>query len=60
MNEIDRLKIKLQAQKDANKDLKKRIREMKRQILKLMNQLEEDIKDIMHTGNLWNQKNGEL
>lgn len=50
MNEIDRLKIKLQAQKDTNKDLKKRIREMKRQILKLMKQLEEDIKDIMYIG----------
>lgn len=50
MNEIERLKIKLQAQKDENKDLKKKIREMKRQILKLMNQLEEDIKDIMYIG----------
>lgn len=50
MNEIDRLKIKLQAQKDENKDLKKKIREMKRAILKLMDQLEEDIKDIMYIG----------
>jgi hypothetical protein len=50
MNEIDRLKIKLQAQKDENKDLKKRIRLMKREILIKMKQLEEEIKDIMYIG----------
>lgn len=50
MNEIDRLKIKLQAQKDENKDLKKKIRLMKREILIKMKQLEEEIKDIMFIG----------
>lgn len=48
MNEIDRLKIKLQTQKDENKDLKKRIRQMKREILIEIKQLEEKIKDIMY------------
>ena len=48
MSEIDRLKTKLQNERNKNKELKRIIRQMKREILSKMKQLEEDIKDIMH------------
>ena len=48
MNEIDRLKQKLQQERNKNKELKQTIRLMKREILSKMKQLEEDIKDIMY------------
>ncbi len=50
MNEIDRLKEKLQQEKTKNKELIKTIRQMKRTILEKMKQLEEEIKDIMYVG----------
>ena len=50
MNEIERLKEKLQLERTKNKELKRTIREMKRTILEKMKQLEEDIKDIMYIG----------
>ena len=52
MNEIDRLKEKLQLERNKNKELKNIIRQMKREILEKMKQLEEDIKDIMYVGNI--------
>ena len=48
MSEIDRLKTKLQNERNKNKELKRIIRQMKREILGKMKQLEEDIKDIMY------------
>lgn len=48
MNEIDRLKQKLQQEKEKNKKIKRLFREKKREILSKMKQLEEDIKDIMY------------
>ena len=48
MNEIDRLKIKIQKEKDKNKQLKQTNRENKRKILALLKELEEQIKDIMY------------
>ena len=50
MNEIDRLKAKIQQERNKNKELKRIIRQMKRTILEKMKQLEEDIKDIMYIG----------
>lgn len=50
MNEIDRLKEKIQLEREKNKELKKLVRQMKRTILEKMKQLEEDIKDIMFIG----------
>ena len=52
MNEIDRLKEKLKLERNKNKELKNIIRQMKREILEKMEQLEEDIKDIMYVGNI--------
>lgn len=52
MNEIDRLKEKLQLERNKNKELKRKIREMKRQILGKLDDLKEEIKDIMYTGDL--------
>lgn len=52
MNEIDRLKEKLQLERNKNKELKRTIREMKRAILEKMKELEEDIKEIMYIGDL--------
>ena len=48
MNEIDRLKIKLENERNKNKKLKQLNRENKRKILALLKELEEDIKDIMY------------
>jgi hypothetical protein len=50
MSEIDRLKEKIQLEREKNKELKKLVRQMKRTILEKMKQLEEDIKDIMFIG----------
>lgn len=50
MSETDILKIKLQNERNKNKELKRIIRQMKREILGKMKQLEEDIKDIMYIG----------
>lgn len=50
MNEIDRLKAKIQQEREKNKELKRIIRQMKRAILEKMKQLEEDVKDIMYIG----------
>jgi hypothetical protein len=50
MNEIDRLKEKLQQERNKNKELKRTIRQMKREILIKMQELEENIKDIMYIG----------
>ncbi len=50
MNEIDRLKEKLQQERIKNKELRKTIREMKRAIIEKMKDLELDIKDIMYIG----------
>ena len=47
MNEIERLKLKLQQERAKNKELEKSIRERKREILSKVKQLEEEIKDIM-------------
>lgn len=52
MNEIDRLKIKLQQERQKNKELKQEIRVMKKQIIEQTKLLEEKIKDIMYIGNL--------
>lgn len=52
MNEIDRLKTKLQKEKDKNKILKQEIRLMKRKLLEETKKLEEKIKDIMYMGDL--------
>lgn len=48
MNEIDRLKERIQKEKDKNKELKKINRENKRKILAKLKELEEDIKNIMY------------
>lgn len=48
MNEIDRLKEKIQQERTKNKELKKTIRQMKREILIEIDQLKEKIKDIMY------------
>lgn len=50
VNEIDRLKEKLQQERNKNKELKKLIKEMKRAIIEKMQDLERDIKDIMYIG----------
>lgn len=48
MNEIDRLKTKLQNERNKNKELKRIIRQMKREILIEIDQLKEKVKDIMY------------
>lgn len=48
MNEIDRLKEKIQQERAKNKELKKIIRQMKREILIEIDQLKEKVKDIMY------------
>ena len=50
MNEIDRLREKLQQERAKNKELIRTIREKKREILTKMEELNEDIKDIMYIG----------
>lgn len=50
MNEIDRLKEKLLWERRQNKELKQLIRQMKRQILSEMKNIEEKIKDVMYMG----------
>ncbi len=50
MNEIDRLKEKLLWERKQNKELKQLIRQMKRQILSEMKNIEEKIKDVMYMG----------
>lgn len=57
MNEIDRLKEKLQQERNKNKELKRLFREKKRKILEKMKQLEEDVKDIMYIGEWICQEN---
>lgn len=52
MNEIERLKSKLKEEREKNKELKKTIRGMKREILNLMKFTEEKIKDIMYIGDM--------
>lgn len=52
MNEIDRLKAKLQKERNKNKMLKQEIRLMKRKLLEETKKLEEKIKDIMYMGDI--------
>lgn len=65
MNEIDRLKKKLEEQKEINKKLIKRFRERKKQTLKELDIMKERVKDLMYIGDLderakyyYNQKKG--
>lgn len=52
MNEIDRLKEKLQKERDKNKMLKNIIRQKRRLILAELDELKEKIKDILRTDNI--------
>ena len=51
MNEIDRLKEKLQIEREKNKKLEQTIREMKRTILKELDNIKDKVKDIMYLDN---------
>lgn len=48
MNEIERLRKKLQLERQKNKEIIKQNRENKREILAELKKLEEKIKDIMY------------
>ena len=52
MNEIDRLKEKVKAEREKNKQLKEEFRKRKRIILAEIDELRERIKDILYTGDL--------
>lgn len=45
-------RIKLQQEKEKNKELKQRFRESKREILKELKTLEEKVKDLMYVGDM--------
>ncbi len=52
MNEIDRLKAKLQKEREKNKELKDIIRQKRRQIIKELDEMKEKVKDILYTGDI--------
>ena len=52
MNEIDRLKGKVKAEREKNKQLKEEFRKRKREILQQIDSLKEKVKDILYTGDL--------
>lgn len=52
MNEIDRLKKKLEEEKEMNQKLRKRFRERKKQTLKELDIMKERVKDLMYIGDL--------
>ena len=52
MNEIDRLKTKLQKERDKNKELRQEIKLMKRKLIEQVKELEAKVRDIMYLGDL--------
>lgn len=52
MNEIDRLKSKLNQEREKNKQLKEEFRRRKREIIKELDDLKERIKDILYVGDM--------
>ena len=52
MNEIDRLKAKLQAEREKNKELKELIRQKRRQVLAKLDEMKEKVKDILRSDDI--------
>ena len=52
MNEIDRLKAKLQVEREKNKELKELIRQKRRKVLAELDEMKEKVKDILRSDDI--------